>query len=805
MKLPPSLIAFFLLLITACSGPGSAVAADALRAERLSTLGPFTLGGPWTGFFFQNGGGQLVRVDVTFGETPTDRGGLEVFAGEATIAQVELPGRRARRALASVQGNAAMTVDPVTGTFQFRVSSLGRDPQMLAVGVGAAIGVIDPVHHRLAGFSGGSAESFGRFFRFTRPEEASATLAAYGRFTGPGPKAPQRELLRNGRKKITLGDLFGGTSGPDLATLQRWAASMNSGDDNGEEPRQTGGLRSSSSLLIFGDEPFERAFGAPFDGLSDSEIDGFYKRIRKDFSGSNDPTERRFAGLAGYFRRSDQGAPNGLRTLHGVLALRTIRSWATDQAEKMDSGPGEPASYARSIAMKTLLGSVEGSGGGITYVVPPTERKKLLAEANRIHTREASAELARVLGHLEDLPHTQESWDQAFDLTQARAADYDLLDGPDRESIERRRRALLDSVLTTLLGPDLAARPVHGKGNVDWIPEEVAWWARLRYNHHRAWQQSGGVLGQLSHDFTRERSAALNAAIPALERTIAEAKLAELPNIESIWFSLDGDKQTAAFAAATSAAADRRKVIDSAIRGAERDALALVAQDPTRPLPFLDVRRYKAPGLLRLVYFGETRGVDIDKLAHWWGSDDLDGVVTENNAWLRFRAAFRIYHHGLYHKYFRSEDARDAWTRQEGEKWRGIQAVWRKDNPWGPPEEDPIGAPHTYVREPYAEAYIRCEASIAEIGSAMWLDSLRTKQNSASPSHRPFQDPTDTSPTPFEAAIASRDDYSELTEAFLQDHLKSHPATVRHFEHNLMALVTGGKLKPLQPLPVDGL
>ena len=818
MQIPVSPLALLFLTFAACAGPGggsSPVADDARRAAQLASAGPFTSAGAWTGFFMNSM--QIVRVDLSLDATPTDSDGAEVFTGEATLAEIGLAGSSVQRAATAVRSEARLVLDSATGTFTLAFPrALDGDPRQLTRRFRPMVGVTDPVHHRLAGFHGAQLRTMDQLFRFTRPEEVDATLASYERFVGRGPVVHPKQQTRLGAPRVSLGDLLGGSDAPDPKVVLDWAAGLDDAYDPLRKPRRSRGVTHTDALVLFADEPFARAFGVPFDGLPDGALDGIHELLQGEFLHDRDPAVRGVAGVAGLFKRGDQGAPHGLQALNGVLALRTLRAWLDERVERMDTAPVGFEGFAMCVGTKVALGDsplgvFAPSEAPLVPAFWPAERKAALAVADRAHNRQAYAALERSLDELQQSPHNQETWDRVFDWTRTRAAEFTLITQAEREVLGARRGALLDAVLATLLEVDRAARPVHAVDSIAWVTEEVAWWHRLRHGHQRAWLFEDGVLAQLKQDFAAERAAAVDAAIPALEKAIAGMRLAALPDVEAVWFSLPGDKETAAFAAARTSVAKRRQVIDTAIAAAERDALEVVAANPSRPLPFLDVRRYQAPGFLRLVYFGESDGMHSSELLEAWNAGNLHDLVSKRNTLRRFRSAFRIHHACIYSEHARSEAQRAAWTREHGEEWAGIRTVRTTTDQWGNPLNRTEGEVHTWVRAPYARTFIACEETEADAWGSLWLGAMVSNQAAKSaghpfdPSTLPPEDPTDTKTSPLDAALATRAEYSALAKAFLADHLAAHPATVRHFERNLFALVTGGKFERVNRPDVDGL
>ncbi len=810
--------ALLLAALAACASGGggsSPRAADAQRAARLASAGPFTLAGAWTGFLMN--GMQLVRVDIELGATPTLEDGVEVHAGEATLAEIGLPGSATQRAGTPVSADARLEHDPATGTFTLAFPrARGGDPRQLTRRFRNIVGVTDPAHHRLAGFHGNALRSADQLFRFTRPEEVDATLATFARFAGRGPVVKPKQQSRLGGQRPSLGELFGGADTPDPRVVLDWAAGIDAAYDSFRKPRRSTTVTHTDALLLLADEPFAVAFGAPFDGLSDDAVDGIHALLKGEFLYSSDPAEKGVAGLAGLFKRGDQGAPNGLQTLNGVLALRTLRAWLDERTARMESAPVGAAGFATVTGMEVALGDsplgvFAPTDAPLAAAFWPSEREAALAVADRAHDRQAYGALERSLDELEQFPHTQETWDVVFDWISTEAAEFTRVSQAEREVLGARRGALLDAVMATLLEPDLAARPAHRTDDVAWIADEVLWWHRLRHDHARAWLFQDGVLAELKGAFLAERAAALDAAIPALGSTIAGLRLARLPDVEAVWFSLPGDDETAAAAAARRAVDARRRVIDAAIAAAEQDARAVVDADPSRPLPFLDVRRYAAPGFVRLVYFGEVDGPDGMELLEAWDAGDLQRLMSTRNTLMRFRAAFRIHHGTAYREHFREAADREAWRLATGEDWTGIRSDLVTTDQWGNELNRVEGQVHTHVRTTYAQTYNACEESEADLWGSLWLGSMAANEAAKrgghpfDPSTLEFEDPTDTEVSILDAALATREEYAATAETFLADHLDAHPATVRWFERNLHALVTGGRLERLERPEVDGL
>lgn len=788
-----ALVLALLVIASSCAGSGrtwTPIAGDAVRAARLKTSAPFTPTGQWIGIFLN--GMQVVRVDL---KLRAEEGEGGVHLGEATFSELNLIGQPAK---ASSRAEVLFKHDELIGKFTLQVQRVvSADRGAPSPRFRDLRGVTDSVHHRFAGMQGAHLQSMNQLFRFTRPDEFDATLAMSRRFTGPGPRV--RTTLPGQRRRTQLRDLFIRFDKPDPATAIAWATEIEDAYDEYDNPRPTLHITPIEAVLLFADDPFTRAFGAPFDALSDAALDGIFALFQQDLK--NHPN-RRVQGnstLASMFMRSDWGTTNGLQTLHGVLALRTMRHWLAQRIDRVSKEPAGPEGYQLSIGMEELLESK------LATVFWPDERFHALSVVDDARDVQAYLSFERSLDELERAPHTRETWDALREWRASEGGRYRITP-EEREVLNTRRKTIMDNVLNHLLEPYRNSRPIQGD-NISWIAKEVSWWARLKHDNIRMWHHD--PVKHLRAKMTAERAEALASVLPELERTIATMPLAQLPEVDKVWFSLPGDKDTPVYAAVIRAIEQRQIAIDAAIVLAERRALALVRANPSRPLPFIDVRKYHAPGFLRFVYFGESDGIDGQRALDAWNAGDLKELTSELNLHNRFRAAFRLYHRFIYEQYGKTASQRAKWTRSRGEKWSGIQTV--SVDQWGDPVDHSEGFTHTWVRTPYAQKYTDCEATEAELIGSLWLGlasankSAKTGRHPFDPAGLPFKDPTKTDTSPLESTKATREEYEELFKRFVADFESTHPATVRHFERNLMALVSNGQLERITRLDVDGL
>ncbi len=815
-----------LLSLGGCAGTGgggSPLAYDAARAAALRVAEPFSMGGAWSGLFMS--GVEFVKVDLELEAEPASTGGegsvQETFHGTATYTTWFVSGPPARGSRVSTSSAKVRVLhQAAAGTFTV-------EPQeILTGGVGSHArsfrsirGVVDRRHHRLAGIHGDSLRSFSQCFRFTRPEEFGATEAAYRRFAGPGPKI--RRLAagtpRNSRENLQL--LFGGgPDKPDPVTVLKWSRRLAKDvvSRNGRSSNAVGvtGFQQNELMLLFEDAHFSQAFGVPFDGLSDSAMDGVYALLFQDFRNSGDAEEKSVSSLAQRFKRSDLGAPTGVHTLQAVLSLRTLRYWLDERSEHL---AGLPAGEEGWAIVKGLESELESPLAGLFWrqqIEVGIETADFGAKA------QAAAALARGLDLLEQAPLTRETLRTLQDWPFRKADDMRWLSTADRQALGERNLALMDRILDELLEPHRASMPALGASGAE-SPLDTAragalWHEDLQLAFQRSWSRP--PLERLREQFLAARAQVLVAARQEMVGQVRGLKLTQLPLLQGAWFSVPGDDASEAYGAVLAAAEQRHDTIDAAIRAAEDRARELVRDNRSRPLPFLDVRRYDVPTFLEFAYYGDAPNVNSEELIEAWLRGDARTMLAKANVLQHLQTAFRIYH-GLYQeRYGKTEVQRVARLESHGEDWRAIVSTWvEKDDYGNVIDRNELGV-STYVRAQYGEKYIECEQTEGNLWGALFLGALASGQgdqaaasdvkdifalsglnlDGESPSWGGGRSGPD-------GLKASRKDYGKLFAQFLDEHQEERIATVRHLERNLMAMVSGKPLTRLERLEVDGL
>lgn len=768
-------VVLLVLLTVGCQGPGHAPGATRLTRD----LGPLELDGAWHGVFVTNAGPvhvalELNEVDAA-GETTTRR--YEGPARFGLLKDVDSAGR-ATSGSAAARAHYRVTHDTLAQTVRFEQLQLdGPDPRAFSRRLDTGTGVVDTSRHRLAGLLMPGRVGFGECFVFARPDDFDDLSDAYARFQGPGPGIPTNAPQGRQGRKVSFGDLFGGPDRPDPEVLRAWSAGLGDGGPRGRPAYKRPGFGDLASLDLFADEHFERHFDGRFDELDEDTVDGIHARLLQDMRVSSIAEDKVVASLAGMFKRSDQGPGSGFETLQGVLARRSIASWQRAQVERLEAAADPRAAWDLAQAMAALDGWDE------LTLLRPDESEATWERVAAVRARGAFVGLDHELESLESLPASQ---DALRTVARWRLDNYDDLPTMDDAS----RRALLDRWeaimmrITRELAAPLLARLTAQERSVAALVDGAEAYTQLRDEFSWSWELD--AMTALREDFRRERDATLQAVLPELVERVAGLSRGELGRVPDAWFALPDDRRGAAWSAVAAAIEERHERIDEAMVRAEVQALAEAR--PGEPLRFIDMRRFPSSELFELIYFGTGQTHSARDALVAWDRADMTGLYESTEFIKSMKLAFRAYHEQYGRVFGRTAQQRAA----HGGEWTGITTVTTTRNGFGTVVDRDESEPHTWVRTPYAALYAQSQPTEGDLLGSLLFGAAATEQGGGDTPPRSLMD------------VLFQDVEPLLTSmrAFIEEYGTEHPATLRHFEANLEAALTG---RPLTRLDVPEL
>lgn len=755
-------------------------------------------------------GMELIRMDLELAAPILNEDGLEVLEGHAQLTRWSAKGGRQIRGKTDLGRHAVSLVHGVHSATFVLQPTMGR--HFRGTRLQPMNGVVDTAHHRLAGIQGEQLTTLTQWFRLQRPEEFEGVAKAFERFAGKGPTVRRNDPTGRGRGTQALASLFGG--GPDkpkAETVTNWARGMDQ-----ERPREAwqgareGALR-ARSMILFEDEHFSQAFGAPFDDLSNSKVDGIYALLRQDFQASRVPEEKQLAGLARVFHRSDEGSPTGTQTLQAVLSMRTFRQWLRAQKQRLESMPVGEEGWGLVAGMQYQLDArLEG-------MLWPSELTELRESVEAGRTVQTYAYIQRQFDELEQRPRDKDTLRVLMDFPFRKREEMAGAPRAQYIELEERRFGLMDRIVEELLPDTPVARQVAGDADsaLDVYLEGGVLFRTLRSELARVWELPSTL--EFRESFQAARARLLPRALPEMKQRILTLKLKDLASVEGAWFPLRQDRESAAHREALAALEARDATIQAAIGAGASRALELAKGDPKAALRFLDLRGFPAQDFLEAVYYGETDGIVVSELLTALDRGDATEMLKQTNLSQNLRTAFRIYHHLYYKRFGRTESMRNSRRESHGDDWRGIYTVTTTTNRFGPVGQPVKGPVHTYVRREYAKKYNECEISEGELFGSLFLGLAAERQDPAGSQAQGIEALELTglgfllgegAPRPERAAgslLADRDEYHRGFGAFLDAFEKDHLPTLRHLEHNLLAMVSSRPMRKIQRLDVDGL
>ena len=761
---------------TAAKDPHASVGLHGRLPAKAAIDHPMDFSGKWIGAILVYPKVVYVQMELT----PRGvRNGETVYSGTSGFQQRESyrPGREIENDVTVELARVELRYQENTQTFVIEMARNGRSRGNYVHWFRKGEGVVDLAGNRFAGTRGDrNPSSLQDYFYFVRPHQFEEISDNYGHFYQP----PGRTSLLARFMKASKADL--------IAWFEPFAESYPEADLY-HIPH---GKLELMVIDLFNDAHFKRHFGGKtFDELGAAALDGTAYLLSRDMIRSRDRNERSLGVLGGMFSRTI-GSPRGMDTLQGVFVLRAFDGWYSNQMALL---AGMQASEANWEGLTSMEPHFEPQSRALSMFLPARSQQ---AKQNILETRQRLAYpiIQASIAELEKRLH-QPSTDVLADVVSwpvARRERLSYLSASQRAEVSQRIESLKFRLVKELMPSFMERLRNLGQG-FEAVLGGNDWYHSFTGTFQGA---TDAPAYMAAYDaFLQRRAIDLEAARPAMLAKISTLAYKELNAPTRYWLTSPSDRSSPVYPALVEAATQRKAELERqhelSIKTAVAQAFEESRKNPSQPLRYIDMRKYAVPELMSMIYYGTMDFANIHEVLGSFKRGDLQSLFKSAEFTAKMKIVFQEYHRTYYERYGSTADKR----RQNPEGWVPMEIThksWQEDGFGNRSNESSSTSFDIYVRQPYVQAYKNTLATTADV-LAMLVGAARERRIDSDAGVWGV----------LGGMIGDTMKNRNAFDQFLSDYHDSYPATVRHFEQNLLKAFTRREMIQLDLIEVEPL
>lgn len=722
-------------------------------------------------------GAMLVYPEVVYLQLDLSpagqRDGSMLYSGPASVQNRKNyhPGRTIENDINVETGQAELQYVPANQTFVLVLNARNRYGGRYLGYLRRGEGVVDSGTGRFAGTLKLRPGNLGDYFHFERPGDFEAVAKNYGDFhLAQGRISPVAKL-----------------AAPSKGDLVAWFEPFVQNHPDVDLYHVAHGTLELMAIDLFADAHFSKYFGKRFDELSGMAMIGTGLRLSQDLSRSQNRNERSLGTLSRMFYRGT-GSPSGMETLQGVLALRVYTAWFRTQIDQLAVMPPTEADWKSLAALEPVF----KAGAPTLSLFLPTRYARAQQQIQDARQRIAYPLLETQIAALESR-RQQPSQDLLTDLIHWPATEREKLSClsiSQRNILHDRIQAIKFAVVEKLVPPHVERLKNLGQG-FEAVLAGNEWYRRLNSAFQGA--TDAPAYRQALEAFQQHRKTDLDTALPVMLEKVSAFRYKDLGIPKQSWLATPKDSDSPVYAAVDAALAKRKSELiqkhKDDIEKAIAQALKESRENPKQPLRYVDMSKYAASELMSVIYYGTMNHPRAERVIQSMSQGDLGSIFKSAAFSTKMKLVFQMYHQVYYERYRNSPPL----FRLQPEEWATMVIHHTTRNGFGT-IVDSYDSTDIDVRRPYAKAYEQTLIQGSDVLVTLFDAASKGQLNKDSGIMGVVGDM-------FSDSMRNKRSF----EQFLSDYRDDYPATVYHFEQNLMKAFTLQDMEQIKQIEIEPL